>query len=318
MANQIPFSGASDAAGGYVLPEDQGALLTNGVLQLGGAIALAGDRRSTSARKEVFKIWLGRPTASFVGEGAAKPVTGGEFGETNMNVKKVASIVLFTDEMREDVRDGNVNVLVDSGVREAIADVIDANIIGKDSGTDIAGNFDSELVNSTQNVEYDADDADGLRRAVSSAMGLLEANGYGNQGNMGVLLGADTAQYFRDARTTVTTTGSTAVSTAPLYDSAADPLYGLQREYSTNLNGISEGIGGNKVVAIVVYKPNLHLRIRKDVTLTVSNEATVNDGSTDRHLFQENLTALRYETRLGFMVHDLNRSVVVIFNERSS
>jgi hypothetical protein len=31
-------------------------------------------------------------------------------------------------------------------------------------------------------------------------------------------------------------------------------------------------------------------------------------------LFQENLTAIRYETRLAFMVHDINRAVVAIVN----
>ena len=50
------------------------------------------------------------------------------------------------------------------------------------------------------------------------------------------------------------------------------------------------------------------------MTVATSSEATVNDGTTDRKLFQEDLTAVRYETRLGFMVHDLNRAVVKIVN----
>jgi HK97 family phage major capsid protein len=145
MANQIPFSGASNAAGGYLLPPEQGEILTNGVLQEAGAIALAGDARATNSRRTTFPIWLGTPTAGAVGEGADKPVTGAEFGTTELNVKKFASIVLFTDEMIEDVQGGDLNVLVDSGVREAINDVIDANAIGKDSGTNISGVFDSML-----------------------------------------------------------------------------------------------------------------------------------------------------------------------------
>lgn len=137
MPNQIPISGATSGAGGFLLPTEQGDILTNGLLQETGALQLVGDSRATSSRKTQFGIWLGAPTAGFVGEGADKPVTGAEFGQTSMNVKKVATIVLFTDEMLEDVQAGDLNPLVDAGVRSAIADVIDANIIGKDNGVDI-------------------------------------------------------------------------------------------------------------------------------------------------------------------------------------
>ena len=190
MPNNIPISGLTPEAGGFILPDEQGALLTNGLLAEAGGIALAGDARATGVRKTTFGIWLGRPTADFVGEGARKPVTGGEFGQTEMNVKKVASIPLFTDEMIEDVQAGDLNVLVDSGVREAIGDVIDAHTIGLDDGTTITSNFDSYYTQTTTAVEYDAALADGLERAVSAAMGILEGNGYGNPGNLGVLLGS--------------------------------------------------------------------------------------------------------------------------------
>jgi hypothetical protein len=63
-----------------------------------------------------------------------------------------------------------------------------------------------------------------------------------------------------------------------------------------------------------VSRPNLHVRIRKDVTVAASTEATVNGGTADRNMFQEDLTAVRYETRLAFMVHDINRAVVAILD----
>lgn len=312
MANQIPFSGASNAAGAYTLPTEQGQVLVNGVLQESGALTLAGDSVATSSRNHTFGIWLGTPTASAVGEGASKPVTGGEFGQTTLAVKKFASIVLFTDEMLEDLQNGDVNVLVDSGVRDALRDVIDANVLGWDSGSAISGVFDTELTNSTAGVEL-TDDPDGLEKAVSGALGILESNGYGNPANQGILLGYGFAQAIRDARSEDGSGGTT----DRLYNDGRDPFYGRSVAYSTNLNSATtSGVG--KVVGLVVHKPNLHVRMRKDVEVTVSREATVNDGSTDRSLFQENLTAIRYETRLGFMAHDLNRSVVLIENTLSS
>lgn len=309
MANRIPFAENPLAAGGYLLPIEQGELLVQAILVESGAIALAGDARATSAAKMQFPIWLGTPTAAPVGEGATKPATGAEFGLAPLNIKKFASIVLFTDEMIEDVQGGDLNVLVDSGVRTAINDVIDAHAIGKDSGVAITSVFDSSLGGTSASVEYDQTKADGLQLAVSKAMGILEANGYGNPANIGVLLGFGFQQALRDARSSFDTT-------LAIYGpgTGRDPLYGLPNFASTNLNNYSDAVAATNVLGYVVSRPNLHVRIRKDVALSTSSEATVNDGTTDRKLFQENLTAIRYETRIGFTVHDLNRAVVKIVN----
>jgi HK97 family phage major capsid protein len=310
MANNVPLSGLSDAAGGLILPEAQGALLTNGILQEAGALALAGDARTTGSRREAFAIWNGTPTAEFVGEGGTKPVTGAEFGGGTLNIKKVATIVTFTDEMLEDVQNGDLNVLVDSGIRDAIADITDAHAVGKDSGTNITGAFDSELTGTTPTVELGTGQ-DALAVAVSAAMGSLEANGYRD---LGILVPGDVARHLRDARITGvsgggTVAGLTALSTG-LYQPNTDPFYGVPRFVSTNLNTLSEAGGSNKVVAVVASRPNLHVRIRHDVRVSRSNEATV--GGTS--LWQNDLTGLRYVTRLGFWVHDINRAVVSITN----
>jgi capsid protein len=310
MANRIPLAENPLAAGGYLLPIEQGEILTQAILVESGAIALAGDSRATSAVKMQFPIWLGTPTAGAVGEGASKPVTGAEFGLSLMNVKKFASIVLFTDEMIEDVQGGDLNVLVDSGVRTAINDVIDAHAIGKDSGVAITSVFDSTLAATTSQVEYDQTKPDGLQLAVSNAMGVLEANGYGNPSEMGVLLGFGFSQALRNARSTLD-------PSMPIYGAGTgrDPLYGLPAFNSTNLNNYTDAVAATNILGFVVHRPNLHVRVRKDVAVSTSSEATINDGTADRKLFQENLTAVRYETRLAFMIHDLNRAVVAIVNK---
>jgi predicted phage gp36 major capsid-like protein len=308
MANQIPLSGASNAAGGYLLPPEQGEILTNGILLESGALQLAGDRRTTKTRKTQYPIWLGQPTAGPVGEGAKKPPTGAELGQTAINIKKFATYVIFTDEMIEDLQAGDLNVLVDSGVRSAINDSIDAHALGLDSGAAITGVFDSELTGTTSTVEWVQGSADGLEKAVSAALGVLEGNGYGNPGQQAILLGFGFAQKLRDARKAVETTDR-------VYgDTVRDPLYNRQNAVSTNLNTATEAAGAGKVVGLVAYKPNIHVRVRSDVSVKVSTEATVSDGSTDRNAFEENLTVIRYETRLGVMAHDLNRAVVAIIN----
>jgi HK97 family phage major capsid protein len=307
MPNNTPLSGLSDAAGGILLPEAQGAILTNGLLREAGAFSLAGDARTTSSRREAFAIWNGTPTAEIVGEGGTKPVTGAEFSGGTLNIKKIATIVTFTDEMLEDVQNGDLNVLVDSGIRDAIADVADANAVGKDSGTNISGAFDSELTATTSTVEWDSSKQDGLALAISAAMGTLEANGYRD---LGVLIPGDLGRHIRDARATGGGTAAATAQAQALYAPLNDPLYGLPSFVSTNLNTLSEAAGANKVVAVVASRPNIHVRIRHDVRLKVSTEASV--GGTS--LFQNDLTGMRYVMRAGFWVHDLNRAVVAITN----
>src|SRR5215831_470620 len=205
MPNNIPIAETPTAAGGYLLPPEQGDVLIQAILLESGAIALAGDKRATSAVKTQFPIWLGQPTAAPVGEGATKPATGASFGITYINIKKFASIVLFTDEMLEDVQGGDLNVLVDTGVRNAINDVADAHAVGMSKGTAITTVFDTGLASTTASVEYAQAKPDALAVAVSGAMGILEANGYGDAGQMGVLLGFGFAQALRDARSTLDT-----------------------------------------------------------------------------------------------------------------
>jgi HK97 family phage major capsid protein len=312
MANNTPLSGLTDAAGGLTLTEEDGGFLALGLLQESGAFALAGDSRTTNSRREAFAIWDGTPTAEIVGEGGTKPVTGASFSGGTLNIKKIASIITLTDEMLEDAARGDINILVDSGIRGAIADVADANAVGKDSGTNISGAFDSELTATTSTVELGTGQ-DALALAVSAAMGSLEAAGY--RSNLGVLVAADAARHLRDARITGVSGGGTAAAAVTalsqgLYQPNNDPFYGLPTYASTNLNTLSEAAGANKVIAVVAHRPNIHVRIRHDIRVSRSNEASV--GGTS--LWQNDLTGLRYVYRAGFYVHDLNRAVVAITN----
>lgn len=301
MANQIPLSGAANASGGYLLPPEQGEILTNGMLEDAGALALAGDKRSTSSRKTTFPIWLGDPDAAFTDEAGTKSVTGAELDTDDLNIKKIATIVVFTDEMLEDLASGDLNVLVDSGVRRAINRKADQHAVG----IGVTSSFDSELSATTSQVALGTE-TDALRRAVSAAMGSLEANGYDTSGpdTLGVLLAADFRQHIRDAR-------NPGGSANVLYDNTADPLYGATRAYSANLTGVG-GTVGTDIVGLVVHRPNLHVRVRKDVTVTPSNEASLVIAGQTKSLYQEDLSAARYVTRLGFLVHDLNNAVVAI------
>src|SRR5262245_3132424 len=100
MPNEIPVSGLG--SGGLLLTDEQGQMLADGVLAEFGALQAFGDAETTKMRKAKFPIWKGRPTAGPVDEGGRTPVTGAEFGQTDLVVRKFATILLFTEEQVED------------------------------------------------------------------------------------------------------------------------------------------------------------------------------------------------------------------------
>src|SRR6185312_9833961 len=69
---------------------------------------------------------------------AAKGVTGASFGQASLNIQKFASIVLFTDEQIADLQNGDLNVLVDAGVRQALSVATDAHGVGLSGGSFLA------------------------------------------------------------------------------------------------------------------------------------------------------------------------------------
>lgn len=295
MATQSPLSGLSDAAGGVLLPPEQASILTVGLLKEAGVLQLAGDSRATGSRRTVFPIWQGQPTATFVAEAGTKPVTGGEFAAGTLNIQKIATIVVFTDDMLEDLQSGDLNVLVDSGIRQAIKQTVENDAVK-------GSVFDSQLSDTTQTVTMTGTTADSLALAISAAKGSLETNGYLDHA---ALVPPDLSRYIRDARS-VPGGGSagTVASSQAQYVPLSDPLYGTPSAPSTELDRLS----GAGTVAYVFNAPNVHVRVRKDVTVKPSSEATI--GGTS--LYQTDMTAARYVTRLGIFIHDINRAVVKI------
>ncbi len=153
----------------------------------------------------------------------------------------------------------------------------------------------------TQTQELTAT-GDAIALAISKAMGKIEANGYNPTG---IILAADGKAALRDARTALDTT---APVYAPGYVQPADTLYGLPIRYTTNLQPFATAAGAGVVKAIVGDFSHAMLGIRNDVRRKVSTEATVNVSGTDHRLWQQNKTGVLWETRVGFVAHDLNKA----------
>lgn len=303
MANNSPLNIGTDAAGGFLFQEEYGQQFIDGIRREAAVASLARVDRLIGKRQK-YTIYGGRPTVSFVDEGAEKPVTGAEFSQLTLNVKKLAAIVVYTQELLEDAQD-DPRVLINQDLAAAFAQKIDAHALGYEAGSAITSSFDSELAASTATNELGSG-GDAIAKAVSEAMEDVEAAGYTPNG---LILASDAKAALRDARQTVET--AQPVYT-PGYTQGPDSIYGLPISYSSNLDGFPAGSG--KVAGVVGDFSQAVLGIRMDLTARVSDQATVNIGGTQHNLFQRNEVAVLWETRVGFVAHDVDGAFAVITN----
>lgn len=306
MANAIPMLAGTDASGGYLLRDEFGPVLINGIQRESAVMALAQTQRINTDR-ETFPIYAGRPTAAFVAEGAAKGATGAEFTQLSVDVKKIATIVMYTQELLDDAV-VDPTVLVNADVRAAFADLIDSHALARNSAGTVATQFNSGLTSTTSTVEYVQANQDALAAAVSSAMQTIEANGYNPNG---LILASDARANLRSARTALD-------ATQPLYTQGfnrePDTLYGLQINYSTNLQTFAGAAAAGRVIGLVGDFSGAYFVVRNDIQVAASNNATIDVSGTLHHLWQQNKVAVRWEMRLGFVAHDLNKRFVAILN----
>lgn len=303
MANNTPLNIGTDAAGGYLFEEQYGDVFIDGIARESAVAQLATIRR-LSSKREKYAVYSGRPTVAFVDESAEKTATGAEFGQVTLDVKKLAAIVIYSEELLEDAAN-DPRLLINDDMIGAFAAKIDAHALGYEAGSAISSSFNSELGETSQTVELGTG-GDAFAVAVSSAIDTVEGNGYRATG---AAVARDVKKHLRDSRQTVET--AQAVYT-PGFEREPDSLYGVQLTYTTNLDAFTAGAG--KKAAVVGDFSHAVLGIRKDLTARVSTEATVTVGGTPRNLWQRNEVAVLWEMRVGFAAHDLNRAFVAVTN----
>jgi hypothetical protein len=145
MANAIPLLEGTNASGGFLRPDVRpGRLPAWPGPPFGRRRCRASQIRRVTGKRVQYTEYVGRPTAAFVAEGADKAATGAEYAQVTLNVKKIASIVMYTEELLEDAQ-GDPTVLVNQDVRAAFADLIDSHALGRNVGRGtLTTQFDAE------------------------------------------------------------------------------------------------------------------------------------------------------------------------------
>ncbi|MCE6084346.1 phage major capsid protein [Acinetobacter baumannii] len=214
-------------------------------------------------------------TASWVGEGAAKPLTNPTFGEVEIGEHKLAAITVYTQELMRR-SDPSVSVLVRDDLIAASAALVDATFLDSVAASAVRPAGVLNGVTATPNT---GETAAAYEKDLLALINTFVTNNLSLDG-----------AYFLMSETR-------AAQIALLRDALGNSYFnGMALRGSRTLLGIpvitSQSLG-NKI--ILVKTSEILLAQDGGVDVSYSDQATLVDGGTTHHLWQENKFAVRVE-----------------------
>lgn len=214
-------------------------------------------------------------TASWVGEGAAKPLTNPTFGEVEIKEHKLAAITVYTQELMRR-SDPAVDALVRDDLIAASSRLIDATFLGAqaESATTPIG-----VLNGVAAIPDTGETAAAYEADLLSLINAFVGNNLSLDGS-----------YFLMSETR-------AAKISLLRDALGNQYFpGMALRGDRTLMGVpvvtSEAVG-NKI--ILVKMSEILIADDGGVDISYSDQATLVDGATTHNLWQENKFAVRVE-----------------------
>jgi len=251
------------------------------IMRLAHHIALPG-------RGVTIPVITGDPTAAWVAETAAKPVSNGTPGTKLMSAYKIAVIETFSKEF---VRDAAA--LYDALVQRlpgALAGVFDSTVIGATQAPS-ATNFDT-FANCTAQSILNANN--GTYLGLVAADADVAAHG-------GVMNGLAFGAQGRALLLTATDTTNRPLFLASANDGVVDKVLGVPTYFNKNL--YKAGASSGSVPAVVGVAGDWSQAMYGTVAgveISVTDTATLTSGNTTINLWQQNMIAVRAEIEVGF------------------
>lgn len=251
------------------------------IMRLAHHIALPG-------RGVTIPVITGDPTAAWVAETAAKPVSNGTPGTKLMSAFKIAVIETFSKEF---VRDAAA--LYDALVQRlpgALAGVFDSTVIGATQAPS-ATNFDT-FANCTAQSILNANN--GTYLGLVAADADVAAHG-------GVMNGLAFGAQGRALLLTATDTTNRPLFLASANDGVVDKVLGVPTYFNKNL--YKAGASSGSVPAVVGVAGDWTQAMCGTVAgveISVTDTATLTSGNTTINLWQQNMIAVRAEIEVGF------------------
>lgn len=254
---------------------------SSAIMRLAHHIALPG-------RGVTIPVITGDPTAAWVAETAAKPVSNGTPGTKLMQAFKIAVIETFSKEF---VRD--IPALYDALVQRlpgALAGVFDSTIIGATQAPS-ATNFDTFASCTAQSI---------LNANNGTYLGLVAADA-DIAAHGGVMNGLALGAQARALLLTATDTTNRPLFLASANDGVVDKVLGVPTYFNKNL--YKAGASSGSVPAIVGIAGDWSQAMYGTVAgveIAVTDTATLTSGNTTINLWQQNMIAVRAEIEVGF------------------
>lgn len=299
MSNQIPLNTTTGAAGGVLVPDVlSDEIIVQKKQQAAGELILS-SRQIVTGRDYTIPIMNGQPEAFNVDELEDIPDDGAEFKDVSLNLTKQAVIIPASYELLA-FAIGNPQALFTDAAYKAILLRQGGNVLGAyKNGGATTSPYNSNLIDDAGDSVVLGSDGDKIKKSVSAAMGVIEGNGYTPTG---VLLGGDSAQLIRDARTEND-------NTVDVYGSSNDPFYGLDAAISTNLNRISDA-DEDDVVGVVADWSQCQYKLHSDVRVQITD--TAEDS------FRKDKAKVKVVSFGGFVITDPRAVVTITKGEAGS
>ena len=271
---------------GIILTPEQSAEIwsaaeyTSAAMQLAQRVDLPGSGVSVD-------IITGEPEADWVSETDEKPVSRPTFGSKLMTPYTAAVIVPFSNQFRRDK--ARLYAEVVRKLPQALAKKFDQTVFGPDTGAP-GDNFDT--LGDAPQVGIAGNTYAGLiaaDQAIATGGGILNGWALSPQAR-GLLLGAVDGSgrplFINNVQTdgaVPALLGSPVYQTKGIYQEGSPARLGFAGDWSSAHYGVVENI-----------------------SLSISDQATINDGGTQLNLWQRNMFAVRAEFEVGFRVRDIN------------
>lgn len=255
------------------------------VLQLANRVDLPGSGVSVD-------IITGEPVANWVGETQIKPISRPTFSTKLMTPYTAAVIVPFSNQFKRD-KAALYNEIVRK-LPQALARKLDSTVFGGAAAP--GSNFDTLAAAATVGIA-------GLTykglvaadQAIATGGGTLNGWALSPQAR-GLLLGA------------VDTTGRPLFINNVQTDGAVPallgaPAYSTQGVYLADYNGVTAGTDNQ--LGFAGDWSSAHVGIVENISLSISEQASITDGGTVLNLWERNMFAVRCEFEVGFRIRDI-------------
>ena len=270
-----------------LLPKDVSSEIWGNAVQ-DSVIMRAARRINVPGSGVTIPIITGDAVADWVAETDEKPVSRATVGSKSLTPYKLAVIEPFSNEFRRDLP--GLYAELARRLPSALAAKFDATVL---NGTAPGSNFD--VLTGSAAVDIASAPIDGLASALTTvgAAGGDVSHWLISPQAEGTVMTAKDGQgnyaFLRDARTDSGSIGSIfgrdVLKSRAVYSNPTDP--------DPDVVGFAGDFTGSAVWGSV-----------EGIQVSISDQATLNDGGTTLNLWQRNMFAIRAEIEVGFIVRD--------------